>query len=197
MVFPSLENPRAYQGLYVIDFGESVSVGYTAAEVGRLLEMERFRDSKVYRIHNAYPDGRMELLGVSATRFLTETGMFFSSGNPEKARADFEVLARLANDGPIPSRAKLQLAELPGSSYPHAVGLIYPAEFDGEWSAWMMRAGYKGGESCDLGAGHVSDWYAHARVSDSIQLLQVLDRPTRSLADLVASVGMPLQRKAG
>jgi hypothetical protein len=196
MKLPRLDNPPAYQGLYVFDFGGSVAVGYTAAEVAVLLDSEAHRDGKVYKIHRAYPDGTMELRGVPASRFLLETGMFFCSADPARARADFDALSRLAAEHPAPSRAKLQLATLPGANYPHAVGLIYPAEHDDEWAAWMLARGFDGGEIVEAGAGHVADWYARAQVSDRIQLGGALDKADRTREEILASVGRPVQRLA-
>lgn len=73
-------------GRYVVDFGHETVSGFTAREVAALLESEQFRDIRVYRIHNAYPDGRMELVGVDNTRFnLEDCFLFFraSNGMPE------------------------------------------------------------------------------------------------------------------
>jgi hypothetical protein len=196
MLLPSLENPQAYQGLFVIDFGDSTSVGYTAAEVAMLLEMERFQSAKVYRIHSASPDGRIELLGVPVSRFMLESGVFFYSRTPEEARVAFDTLGLLAESHPIPSRAKLQYAAFPGASYPHAAGLIYPAEFDSDWSGWLIRVAFSGGEICDAGISAVSDWNDQAKVSGSIQLWGAVDRGARPLAELIESVGVSLQRKA-
>jgi len=136
-------------------------------------------------------------MGVSTRRFLLESGMFFFSRTPEKALADFDALALLATGDQAPSRAKLQLAQVKGAAMPHAVALIYPAEFDAEWSAWLTSTGYRGGESCDGGTSHVAAWYSDANVMNSVQVLGVLDHAVRPLEDLLATVGKPLQRKAG
>ena len=61
MKLPELKKPDKYIGLYVVDFGNHSGVGFTASEVAELLESEKFKDCKVYKIHNAYPDGRLEL----------------------------------------------------------------------------------------------------------------------------------------
>ena len=74
MRLPRLDNPQRYAGLFVVDFGETCSVGYTAEEVALLMESEAHADAKVYRIHNAYPDGTMELKGVPRNRFALEAG---------------------------------------------------------------------------------------------------------------------------
>lgn len=196
MKLPKLDNPPAYAGLYVFDFGDSVAVGYTAAEIAVLLESEKYRQGKAYKIHRAYPDGGMELRGVTGERFQLETGMFFCSSNPERAATDFAELAKLAGSHPLPCRAKLQRAELPGSNYPHAVGIIYPAEFDDEMARWMLDRDYAGGEIVDAGAGHVADWYARAQVAERVQLWGTPDKTSRTPEEIFASVGKPVQRLA-
>ena len=84
MKLPEVKDGERYVDLYVVDFGESTSVGFTAEEVGELLESEKFGGVKVYKIHNAYPDGRMELKGVVNETFELEMGMFFYAANQER-----------------------------------------------------------------------------------------------------------------
>ena len=69
MRLPKVQNSEKYAGLYVFDFGGHTGVGFTAQEVAELLESEKYRDCKVYKIHRAYPDGRLELKGVRAEIF--------------------------------------------------------------------------------------------------------------------------------
>ena len=96
MKLPELQKPEKYVGLYIFDFGDHVGVGFTAEEVAELLESEQYKDGKVYRIHRAYPDGRLELKGVPAQIFELEAGMFFYSIDLETARRDFKELVSLA-----------------------------------------------------------------------------------------------------
>ena len=56
-------------------------LGFTAQEVAELFESERFGHCKAYKIHKAYPDGRLELKGVQKETFQLETGMFFFSAD--------------------------------------------------------------------------------------------------------------------
>jgi len=92
MKLPELQNSRKYVGLYVFDFGEHTGVGFTAEEVAELLESEKYKDGKVYKIHKAYPDGRLELKGVLKETFQLEAGMFFYSSNIDTARCNFCLL---------------------------------------------------------------------------------------------------------
>ena len=45
--------------------------------MAELLESEHYRDGKVYKIHKATPDGRIELKGLPNETFQLEAGMFF------------------------------------------------------------------------------------------------------------------------
>ena len=104
---PKLNNPDRYVGLYVVDFGDHSATGFTADEVAELLESEKFRDIKVYKIHRALPDGQMELRGVIAEMFQLEKGMFFYSKDEDIAAADYKQLVSLAIATSAPSRAKV------------------------------------------------------------------------------------------
>ena len=91
MILPRVDDPQKLAGLYVYDFGEWTTVGYTAEEIAILLEHEIYRDGKVYKIHRASPDGQFELRGVSPQRFNAESGMFFHRAELDPARQDFET----------------------------------------------------------------------------------------------------------
>ncbi|MHC4211857.1 MAG: hypothetical protein ACYSWP_00655, partial [Planctomycetota bacterium] len=126
MKLPKLEKPDKYTGLYVVDFGEYCSTGYTACEVAELLESEKYKYSKVYKIHKAYADGHLELKGVPSQRFQLETGMFFYSIDEQTAKTDFGRLVQLAEEHTSPCRAKIHLAKYDEAKF--VVAIIYPAE---------------------------------------------------------------------
>ena len=135
MKLPELKNSEKYVGLYVVDFGGHTGVGFTAQEVAEILESEKYRDCKVYKIHNAYPDGSLELKGVRNEIFQLESGMFFYEDNHIIAKADFNALVSIAVKSATPCRAKVQLAKYGDDKF--ATALIYPAEYDDEISAWL------------------------------------------------------------
>jgi len=141
MKLPELEKPEKYVGLYIFDFGDHVGVGFTAEEVAELLESEKYRDGKVYKIHRAYPDGRLELKGVLAQTFELEAGMFFYSDDLETARRDFKALVNLAVRAAPPCRAKVHLGKYNDDQY--VVAMIYPSEYDDRVNAWLMDGAYK------------------------------------------------------
>ncbi len=96
MKLPELKNSEKYVGLYIFDFGDHCGVGFTAEEVAELFDSEKYKNCKAYKIHKAYPDGKLELKGVRAEIFQLEAGMFFYSRARETARRDFKGLVNLA-----------------------------------------------------------------------------------------------------
>jgi hypothetical protein len=193
MKLPKLEKPDRYQGLYVFDFGDHVGVGFTAEEVAELLESERYRDGKVYKIHRAYPDGRLELKGVPAERFQLEAGMFFYCHDEATARADFKRLVNLAVRAAPPCRAKVQLARYADDRY--AVAAIYPAEYDDEISSWLLEGEYRTAGEVEGGVGAVERYYqAKPEILDRHQLFGAGETVSRTGEELLVSTARAVQR---
>ena len=161
MEVPKLDKAERYVGLYVFDFGEHAGVGFTAEEVAELLDSERYKGGQVYKIHKAYPDGRVELKGVRGELFELEMGMFFYSGDIAASRGDYEGLIQLAMRLAPPCRAKVHLAKFGDDSF--AVGLIYPAEYDDEVSSWLIGGGYRTAGAAEGGIEAVGRYYERER----------------------------------
>ena len=181
----------------MVDFGQTVGVGYTAEEAAMLLESEAYRDVTVYRIQRAAPDGTMELKGVSKRRFQLETGLFFYSADLPTARRDYSDIRALARRAPLPCRAELFLAQLPEpAQLPFLVGLSYPAEHDEDLSAWMLNHNVTAGRRADGGVGQLHVIRERARVIESTQLHAHPARRARTREQVLASVGQAIQRIA-
>lgn len=193
MKLPEVQNIDKYVGLYVVDFGDHSGVGFTAQEVAELLESERFKDVKVYKIYNAYPDGRMELKGVTRQTFELESGMFFYEADMERARTDYEKLIDLAVQIATPARAKVHLA---GSGEGRFVtALIYPAEYEEEFSRWLIDSDYKTNGQVEGGIGAVQRYYEQKlKVFERQQLFGKSPCPSRTGEELLASVRLAVQR---
>jgi hypothetical protein len=192
---PRLDHPERYAGLYVFDFGDSVAVGYTANEIEMLFESEKHRHGKAYKIHRAFPDGQMELRGVSPRRFETEDGLFFYRREGDAARKDFAELKRISEIEDPPCRAKLHLGRIEGNNPEHVTALIYPAEYADEMSAWLMRHGYQGGDFVEGGVSGVTTYYESKVVCEERhQMWGTIDHTSRSQEEVYASVGKAIQR---
>jgi len=193
MKLPKLQTPDKYVGLYVFDFGDHAGVGFTTEEVAELLDSEKYKNGKVYKIHRAYPDGRMELKGVRAENFQLETGMFFYAENPQTAQADYKKLINLAVRTSPPCRAKVHLAEYGIDKY--TVAIIYPAEYDDEISRWLLEGGYKTSGSVEGGISAVQGYYEEKpTVLERHQLFAKSALQSRTGEELLACVKMAIQR---
>ena len=193
MKLPKLERPERYRGLYVFDFGEHAGVGFTAEEVAELLDSERYKDGKVYKIQRAYPDGRMELRAVPAARFQLEAGMFFYAQDEATARRDFQRLVGLAVRSAPPCRAQVQLARYAEDKL--AVALIYPAERDEEISAWLLEGDYRTAGTAEAGIGAVERYYRdQPQILETQQLFGASETVSRTGQELLESVALAVQR---
>ena len=141
MKLPQIQNADKYKGLYVVDFGDHSGIGFTAEEVGELLESEKFQHIRIYKIYRAYPDGKMELKGVPNEIFQLEAGMFFYEFDESAARADFKNLVNAAVANAPPVKAKVHLAKYNNEKFVTAI--IFPAEQNEEISSWLLDVDYK------------------------------------------------------
>lgn len=193
MKLPQLEKPDKYVGLYIFDFGDHCGVGFTAEEVAELFESEKYKNCKAYKIHRAYPDGKLELKGVRAEIFQLEVGMFFYSSALEDGRKDFKGLVNLAVKAAPPCRAKVHLAKYNDIKF--VTALIYPAEYDNEISAWLLNGGYKTTGAADAGFEAVQQYYdAKPEILERHQLFGESEYRSRNGKGLLASVKLAVQR---
>ena len=197
MILPCVDNPERLQGLYVYDFGEWTTVGYTAEEIAVLLEHEDYRGGQTYKIHHASPDGRMELRGVSADRFKAESGMFFCRSELESARADCEELRQAAGRTPPPCRVFLHLADRSAAAgrSRYLTALIFPAEYESEIGSWLTTIAFHGGDLAEGGVSHVSNYYGEEKaLLERHQLWTRSAIPSRTPDEVLASVRQAVQR---
>jgi hypothetical protein len=193
MELPELEKPEKYVGLYIFDFGDHTGVGFTAEEIAELLESEKYKDGKVYKIHKAYPDGRLELKGVPSEKFQLEAGMFFYSSELQTARRDFKDLVNLAVKSSPPCRAKVHLAKYGEDKL--VVALIYPAEYDSEFSSWLLDGEYRTGGAAEGGVGAVQSYYdRQPEILDRHQLFGQSEMISRTGSELLSSLKLAVQR---
>ena len=193
MELPKLQKPDKYVGLYIFDFGDHVGVGFTAQEVAELLESEKYRHGKVYKIHRAYPDGKLELKGVPAETFQLEAGLFFYSTEQQTARRDFKELINLAVKAAPPSRAKVHLARCNKDKFVTAI--IYPAEYNHEFSSWLLDAQYKTSGPAEGGIEAVQRYYdQQPEILERHQLFGQSETISRTGEELLANLKVAVQR---
>jgi len=193
MKIPEIKEAVRYTGLYIIDFGESCSVGFTAEEVAEILESEKYKDCKVYKIHRAYPDGRLEIKGVRRETFQLEAGMLFFSSSGEAGADDFKKLVGIAVSSTPPCNAKVHLAKYSDSKFVTAV--IYPAEYDDQVSRWLLDNNYHSSGAAAGGISAVERYYSDApQILERHQLFGSSSIESRSGAELLANLKVAVQR---
>jgi hypothetical protein len=193
MKLPELKKAERYAGLYVLDFGDHTGVGFTAPEVAELLESEKYRDVKVYKIHKAYPDGRLELKSCPRETFQLEAGLFFYAGDEAAARDEYQRLVALAVTHRPPCKAKIHLAHPDEQTW--VTALIYAAEYDDEVSSWLLAAGYYTAGLTEGGLSAVSAYYdRQAPILERHQLYGEPPVESRTGEDLLAGLKMAVQR---
>jgi hypothetical protein len=192
---PPLEDPQKYVDLFVVDLGDrGLGVGYTADEVAALIEQEAYADAKVFRIHDASPEGQVKLVGVPRERFGLEAGIFFGQEVESAARADYEGLLSLLRKHPPPTRLRLVLGHCRDWRAPYQTGMVYPAECDNAVSRYLLEHEYRGGINATGGVGIVTEFNAVVRVIDSEGFQAAADRRGRDWDQLRAAVGETIQR---
>jgi len=190
---PELQKSDRYIGLYVVDFGDHCGVGFTAEEVAELLDSEKFKDVKVYKIHRAYPDGKLELKGMPHSIFELEAGMFFYCDTLKEARSDFAGLVRLGKSSLPPCRAKVHLARYSSDKYITAI--IYPAEYEDEVSRWLVDGEYVTRGLAEGGTGAVQRYYdSNLEVLDRKQLFGSAQYQSRTGTELLERTKLAVQR---
>ncbi len=193
MKLPKLQKPDSYVGLYVVDFGDNTGVGFTAQEVAELFESERYSHCKAYKIHRAYPDGKLELKGVQRDIFQLEAGMFFFLADSETARDDYKRLVKLGIETDVPCKAIVHLARYSDDKF--AVSLIYSAEYDDEISRWLLEHNYKSAGVAEGGVSAVTRYYdAKPEILERHQLWGRSSVESRTGEELLASTKIAVQR---
>jgi len=193
MKLPKLQKPDSYVGLYIVDFGDNTGVGFTAQEAAELFESERYKDCKAYKIHRAYPDGRLELKGVRREIFQLEAGMLFYSADIDTARDDYKRLVKLGVETELPCKAKVHLAKFSDDKF--AVALIYPAEYDDEISTWLLEHEYKTAGAAEGGTAAVTRYYdARPEILEIHQLWGQSLVESRTGEELLAATKTAVQR---
>jgi hypothetical protein len=103
------------------------------------------------------PDGTLEIKGVPNDTFQLESGLFFFTADLETSREGYQKLVRLAVTHQPPCRAKVNLAHWDEGQY--VLGLIYPAEYEEEISAWLTQGQFEAEGLAEGGVGVVQQYY--------------------------------------
>jgi len=192
---PALDQPQRYVGLYVYDFGDHASVGYTAREIRYLRESQSHRHGTAYEIYRATDDGVVELRGTLDERLGACEAMCFLRHDAAQARRDYDAYCESAERHPVPCPTEILLARLYDFEPPDVTALLYAASAGTAMSGWLTSAGVRAG---DVVVGGID---AHAQLVASgglriasRQLRTLIDYQDRSAEEVLRTIHLPLQR---
>lgn len=195
MNIPRLDQPERYTGLFIYDFGDHVSVGYTAEEVDVLTRSELHKSGSAYQIYRVTDSGAMELRGIDSVRVGAQEAMLFQFHDPADAAAAFDDLVRLAQDDPLPTPVHAERAMAESMTPPHVIALIYSIYGADAVGRWLQRVGFDAGQEVSVGSDRLQDYrQAGATADESVELSTRLDHRSRSPAEILATVHRPVQR---
>ena len=119
--------------------------------------------------------------------------MLFYSSELDTARRDFKELVDLAVKGSPPSRAKVHLVKYSDDKF--AVALIYPAEYDDEFSSWLLNGEFKTSGAAEGGIGVVQSYYDQKpEILQRHQLFGQSEMISRTGSELLATLKLAVQR---
>ena len=195
MKLPALTDPQRYVGLYAFDFGDWVSVGYTAPEIDLLLADKTHGSGQAFRIHRVDEQGRIELAGVSARDLTGDDIMLFACSDAEIAAEMFSQLRKLAAERQLPCSTQLNLVDIADLDPPHAVCMIFPRHARSPVATWLSETGFNGGDMAMGGPTILQTYHASNAIPiASCRLPGKMDCTVRSPDEVLGSVRRTLQR---
>ncbi len=192
---PSIPDPLRYAGLFVYDFGDHTSVGYTAGEIAMLKLTGEHSAGQAYEIYRVNEVGGFELRGVSDAMMVVQDAMAFLREDPVAARRDYDALRTLSQRSPSPIQAELVLARFYSLSPENASVISYPAFASTQISSWLSKNDFQGGDQVAAGSGVVAALRGQnlMRIA-SCQLSTVSGHEDRTREEVLTTVHEPLQR---
>jgi len=193
MKLPAVSNPAQYTGLYVYDFGDHASIGYTAAEVRILLESPEHQGGTAYEIYRVNEFGGFELRGATPQRLAAMDAVVRLHPRGADARRDYELLRDHAEEVPIPAPLELHLARAYDFDPPDVVAMLFPQASASSVAAWLH--GLPGPGHIDAGpSAYVRYLQTSGMRVASCQLRSVLDYTERPVEAVLGAVDRPCQR---
>ena len=191
---PALKDPCRYAGLFIFDFGDHVSVGYTAEEIEYLLADAKYAGGKAYKIQRADADGRLEIRGVDVLAWAKPAGLVFWFDDRDKAMGACIELVEVADKIKPPGRVTLTVHEREGRELQWAMVLRYAREYEQAVSSWLLKIDYTAGVIVEGGADAISEAAVCGEVVRQMTLLPISDRRPRSREEVLGSTHYAVQR---
>jgi hypothetical protein len=194
MHLPAIPQPSRYAGLFVIDFGEWTSVGYTADEVHALLGTPEHASARAFRINRIDEEGCIELAGWDARQLPREELIVLACDSPDDAVAVFDAIRRTLDAGPPGVALTLDRSDWPDGDRPDVVVLRFAQHASTQVCAWLSAIALPAGTLPSGGADLLPGYLATARVLTTAHMAGPDDLRPRPLDVLLRSVRQPLQR---
>lgn len=195
MKLPPLRHPERYAGLYLLDLGDRVCVGYTAEEVAVLLSTSQCRSADAYLIHRVDERGNVELAGMSADDIVRRDMLIFAFDAPQPARQAFSQLRQLAAESPAPCACAVELCDFDDFQPPHVLSLTFMQSASGRLSAWLEQVEFNPADRVFGGPRILAQYQAAAPQPIAQCLLTTtVDYASRDVDELLAALDQPLQR---
>ncbi len=195
MRLPPISDPHRYAGLYVYDFGDHVSIGYTAIEIRMLRETRRFQGGTAYEVYRVDENGAMELRGAGDERLAAIEAFCFLRKGGADARRDYTTIRQAAEQDPVCARVELQLARAYDFDPPDVTALLYPIAASVVVSNWLQIHAAGFGDSIEAGQdAYIRFIQSSGMRIDSCQLAARMDYADRSAEEVFAAVDLACQR---
>ena len=192
---PPLKEPLRYAGLYIFDFGDRVSVGYTVEEIEYLLAEPKYAAvGRVYKIHRAHADGTLEIRGVNSSGWSRVTGIVFLFNDEGEGRRASDDLRRRAALTKPPGLIDLTLCRRRTPPFSYALVMRYLYELDEAVSAWLIELDYDAGQMVEAGVGPVDQILSCSETLEHDELQPDDSARPRRREEVLAAVHFAVQR---
>ncbi len=195
MKLPPVRDPGKYAGLYVYDFGDHVSIGYTANEVRMLREFPEYRSGTAYEIYRVDECGGFELRGAAEDRLGVIEAMCFLRSSGADARRDYDALAAAAERCPIGANVEVVLAKVYDFNPPDVTAVMYTISSSLVVSSWLQTHMPDFSGTIEAGPdAHIKFIRSSGMRIATCQLTAPMDYSDRSIEVVKAHVGLAAQR---
>lgn len=177
------------------DFGDRVSVGYTAGEIAMLHRSPAHKNGTVYQIYRVDERGGLELRGVVDGAIAAREAICFLRRSGADARRDYESIQQAAYASPLSCEAELRLVRSPGFKPPDLTAIIYPAWASPFVAGWLGRLTASPGDQVQGGTKALHALESPDSLSiTTCRLPSILGYADRLEAEVLASTDLSLQR---
>jgi hypothetical protein len=192
---PPIPNPSQYEGLFVYDFGDHVSVGYTPGEIHVLRRAMAHHKGTPYQIYRVNERGGLELRGVPDAALALREAICFLRNDAAVARRDYESILSAAQLRPLPCNAELRLVRSYGFDPPDLTALIYPGWASHTVSGWLGTLGTAPGDQVHGGAQAFQILESGGGINIATTILpSKMDYSDRSEQEVLSTTDRALQR---